>query len=274
MGNTPLPPVSDIRVDKCIKKLHLKTDEVNKLWLVFSAHDREGVGLISRKDFFDKIVEEDRTFFGDAVVDFVEPDSHDVLNFGEFMEVICIFSLFEKYDVLRFLFYLFDKKKSGYIDRDELKHFIISLHGGQVKSNAQMGLASIEEKKTSDGRFAFRELAVLHRQFPHLLYPVFRLQTSMMRESFGESWWEKRKILLGEEARLLRAKEKKHTSNKKEDEAAKEEKVKEAMGVYKYYLTPWKRKAVRIKIEKMDKIEAELLKREEIGEVDDDEELQ
>jgi Ca2+-binding EF-hand superfamily protein len=95
--------------------LTVKNEDINKLWLVFSAHDREGIGLITRKDFFDKICEEPRTFFGDSMLDFIgkkyayryllllvlETDNNEVLNFGEFVESICIFSLFEKYDILR-----------------------------------------------------------------------------------------------------------------------------------------------------------------------------
>ena len=123
MGNA-LPPVSDVRIDKCVKKLRCKlnlflfnfltfsflflvtNDEVTHFWSVFSPLDREGIGLIRRDDFFAKIVEEPRTFFGDSIFDFIDCDAHDVLTFGEYVEAICIFCLFERNDVLRCKFIL------------------------------------------------------------------------------------------------------------------------------------------------------------------------
>ena len=56
---------------KVFNELSVKNEDINKMWLVFSAHDREGIGLITRRDFFEKIVEEPRTFFGDSILDFI-----------------------------------------------------------------------------------------------------------------------------------------------------------------------------------------------------------
>jgi Ca2+-binding EF-hand superfamily protein len=257
----------------------VKNEEVTQLWAVFTPHDREGIGLIRREDFFVKIVEEPRTFFGDSIFDFIDCDAQDVVTFGEFVETICLFSLFERNDVLRckfcscsslssifldcwtVLFYLFDKKKTGYVDRDELKHFIVALHGGEVKSNAQLGLSRIEEKPRHD----FKDIRVLHRDFPYLLYPVFRLQISMMRVSFGETWWENKKILLTEEMRIKRKNEQSQFTGQDvkkgtvDEEAEKfEGRVREHMGNSKYYLQFWKRDAVRLRLKKMDLIENEL----------------
>ena len=229
------------------------------------------------------------------------------MTFGEFVETICLFSLFERNDVLRckfnllnflftlfslsyltsslpshffpltVLFYLFDKKKTGYVDRDELKHFIIALHGGEVKSNAQLGLSRIEEKPRHD----FKDIRVLHRDFPYLLYPVFRLQISMMRVSFGEAWWENKKILLTEEMRIKKKNEQSQFTGEapvkkgtEAEEAEKfEERVREHMGNTKYYLQFWKREAVRLRLKKMDLIENELnlkLKQQQQDQEDDD----
>jgi hypothetical protein len=79
----------------------VKNEEVTRFWTIFSPHDREGIGLIRRDDFFSKIVEEPRTFFGDSILDFVECDAQDVMTFGEFVETFCLFALFERNDVLR-----------------------------------------------------------------------------------------------------------------------------------------------------------------------------
>lgn len=135
-----------------------------------------------------------------------------------------------------------------------------------------MGLQSIEEKKAENSKFDFKELAALHRRFPHLLYPVFRLQTAMMRYSLGEDWWSNKKLMLSEEAKIR----KKHAMNyrgskptdRTEEENQMKIKVKELMGSNKYYLMFWERKKYRIKIEKMEKLERELLAQEEQDELD------
>lgn len=151
-----------------------------------------------------------------------------------------------------------------------MKHFIIGLHGGTVKSNAQMGLASIEEMKAENKKFDFKELAVLHRRFPHLLYPVFRLQTAMMRYSLGEDWWSSKKLVLSEENKQRKKLASTHlghkAENKNEEEAQMQAKIKETMGVYKYYFMFWERKKARAKIEKMEKLERELQRQEEMEE--------
>lgn len=269
-------------------------EEVTQFWTVFSPHDREGIGLIRREDFFSKIVSEPRTFFGDSILDFIDCDAQDVMTFGEFVETICLFSLFERNDVLRcmsliflttptlidvshpflVLFYLFDKKKTGYVDRDELKHFIVALHGGEVKSNAQLGLSRVEEKPRHD----FKDIRILHRDFPHLLYPVFRLQISMMRISLGERWWDNKKIMLAEEKRIQQKSEQSQFTGQKSkgtvaEEAEKfEQRVKDSMGS-NYYFQFWKREAVRIKLKKMDLIDEELnlkIKQQQKDEEDDE----
>ena len=154
----------------------------------------------------------------------------------------------------------------GVIDHDELKHFIISLHGGTVKSNAQMGLQSIEDKKAENSKFDFKELAILHRRFPHLLYPVFRLQTAMMRYSLGEDWWSKKKLILSEEAKRRKkqlAGQVGHgPGNMDEKEAQRQLQLKEMMGPWRYYLMFWEQKKYRIKLEKMEQLEKELAKQE------------
>lgn len=176
------------------------------------------------------------------------------------------------------LFYLFDKKKTGYVDRDDLKHFIIGVHGGTIKSNAQLGLHRIEEKPRHD----FKDLRILHRDFPHLLYPVFRLQLSMMRVSLGEAWWDSKKLQLAEEMRIKRKNEQSQFAGERseqpkgtEDEEAIrfENRVKETMGTFNYYVTFWKREIIRVKLRKMDAIEKELnnkLKKDEADEEEDE----
>lgn len=116
-----------------------------------------------------------------------------------------------------------------------------------------------------DGRIGFPELRELHKHFPMLLYPVFRMQNTLIRESLGDSWWKKKKMIVAEEVRLERSKIKNVEEEVDEKELQKQAEileVKRFMGPVKYYLMPWKREKVLGKIRKLKKIEAELQARE------------
>lgn len=100
----------------------------------FSVLDRDGQGLMTRNDFFSKLIEEPRHFFADAIFNLIgifflvshiyvlvseyimrghnfvmcvlisivtEPSNEEVLTFGEFLEGVCLYCLFETQDVLR-----------------------------------------------------------------------------------------------------------------------------------------------------------------------------
>lgn len=103
--------------------------------------------MITREDFFSKWLEEKRNFFGDAIFNLIECDNEEVVNFGEFVEALVTYCLFEKNDVLKLCFNIFDTEKTGFIDKDEMKHFLIMLHHGELKSNGQKGLEMIDQSK-------------------------------------------------------------------------------------------------------------------------------
>jgi hypothetical protein len=73
-------------------------------------------------------------------------------------------------------FFMFDKKKTGYVKREEIKNFIHLLHEGDITSNAEQGMKTLDDNLDGDGRFDFRQLRILHRNFPHLMYPAFRFK--------------------------------------------------------------------------------------------------
>lgn len=103
--------------------------------------------MITREDFFSKWLEEKRTFFGDAIFNLIECDNEEVVNFGEFTEALVTYCLFEQNDILRLIFNIFDTEKTGFIDKDEMKHFLLMLHDGELKSNGQKGLEMIEQSQ-------------------------------------------------------------------------------------------------------------------------------
>ena len=117
-----------------------------------------------------------------------------------------------------------------------------------------------------DGRISFADLKELNTKFPMLLYPVFRMQNTLMRVSLGTSWWKKKKAIVAEEMKVERSKMKNIEDEMDEKEREKRQlelDVKMMMGVAKYHLLFWQREKFRKKVLKLRKIEAELQAREE-----------
>jgi hypothetical protein len=211
-------------------------------------------------------------YTGDSLLELIETERSDTMSFGEFVQLFSVYCLFETQDVLRLCFFMFDKKKSGYVKREEIKNFIFLLHEGQIMSNAEVGMASIDLNGDGDGTFDFRQLRVLHRNFPHLMYPAFRMQIIMQRVTLGEAWWNHKKMELWEsqkkilDAKRMEKDKKKHKADARKEklstvqnmDVSMEFRVRERMGKFRYTFMPWQRVAVLEELENLDAIEAEL----------------
>ena len=47
-----------------------------------------------------------------------------------------------------------------------------------------------------DGKFDFKEMRDMNKQYPAVLFPAFRMQNSMMNAIHGERWWMNKKGML------------------------------------------------------------------------------
>ena len=78
-------------------------------------------------------------------------------------------------EILQFCFYIFDKDKNGYIEKDELTSLVDLLHRQTQYSNTKQALLTAFDED-NDGKMSFKEFEICHAKFPQLLYPAFRLQ--------------------------------------------------------------------------------------------------
>jgi Ca2+-binding EF-hand superfamily protein len=194
MGNSV--PVGDERVERATELLMLSKGDIKRFWKVFQKYDKEREGVISMDVFFSEICLEKRNLFGDAIFDLIDTEDTNTIEFGEFVQGVCTFAMFEVPDVLRFAckapalgraatrsdpltppppplpspraVFIFDKDKNGYIDKDELELFVSTLHGsGGIQGNVTHALHSIDFN--GDGKFDFLEFSALHEKFPTVL---------------------------------------------------------------------------------------------------------
>jgi Ca2+-binding EF-hand superfamily protein len=180
------------------------------------------------------LCQEERTLFGDAIFDLIDTEDTNVIEFGEFVQAVCTFVMFQPVDILRFSFFIFDKDKNGYIDKDELELFVNTLHNGGVAGNVMNALHTIDFN--GDGKFDFQEFSALHAKFPTVLYPAFRLQTQMQMYVMGTSWWERKKakIAMQKEAEMF-VLEKSGQISVMKAERERRRIVRKQMGLINYY---------------------------------------
>jgi hypothetical protein len=99
---TPAP--MGYRVQRSMKQFMLLPTEVELFWEVFKRFDVSHEGFITTDTFFDKIIKEERTELGDAIFALVDTEDADKIEFGEFVQAICTFSMLSTDETLRFAF--------------------------------------------------------------------------------------------------------------------------------------------------------------------------
>jgi len=144
--------------------------------------------------------------------------------FDGFVHGICTFAVFSSIDdMCKFLFFVSDQDKMGFLEKANLEELMQKLHRKQavprssllnnpsfpLGRNSAMGQQLLELRKggnfNSSGKhlwialnsrtftkdqIEFKELCNLCEQFPLLLYPLFDLKQRLHRAVMGEYWWQ------------------------------------------------------------------------------------
>ena len=122
----------------------------------------------------------------------------------------------------------------------DLEELIEQLHQEKLQGNLASALESLDYNQ--DGKFEFHEFKQMHKQFPQVLYPAFRLQQIMMDNICGSTWWNKKKGRLAmEKEEAIRKDREERIAQARKLEVARQKQIKKHMGALKYYLMPHKR---------------------------------
>jgi len=238
MGNSA--PIADIRVQRCAEILKLTKGEIADFYAIFQSRDAHRTNTISANDFFALICEK-KTPYGMAIFELIDIDDADKMEFGEFMQAVVTYCLFETTEMLRFIFFIYDREKNGLISQDELRFFISGLHDKEVL-DGNIGIAFRSIEFGPDGKVEFDELCKIHQAFPFMLYPCFRLQSSMMINVMGQAWWQKKKSELAFEreadSRYLAAARKRRLKEKRKE---RKKMIVSQIGQFNYYFNMSKR---------------------------------
>lgn len=253
----------DARVDRWVAKLKLTPEQIRQLYGVFVQYDSDSKGMITQTDFTEKILCLATTVIIEAMFDMMDTKKAGFVSFGEFVDIICTFAMFEVTELVRYCVFVLDREKIGYVDKNDIKHFLKNIWENNVNSNLHEAMDYLDRRDPGDGRFTYLNIVDFHMLYPSAFYPAFRLQTQLIRISFGIFWWENKKAsIVGErndiarQERLLELQRQKDAND--EANMSQDELIYQRMGPIKYYLLPCLRESERQKIMQIAALSAKL----------------
>ena len=239
-------PEANARMKRSMKTFLLTNSDIGKLWAAFNRVDTTRVGKVSLDDMFKGYELENWKLVGVSLMQLIDVELDDVdpvcIDFADFVSSICTFLCLEPPELLRFCMFCFDPEKNGYIEVDDLKALMNSLHGivapGTVQGNEKKSWQVLEFPV--NGHIAYEDLVEIHNKVPMMLKPIFRIQEKLANKYLGVKFWESKKRFLFESkirADLLLAKKK--AKKEKKADAGNQKKIKKKMGLLRYYLCPF-----------------------------------
>lgn len=209
-------PVFDERLVLVKEKMKLSEDDIKGFWKSFQNLVDTQVSDVVDISLICEHIQERRTILMDAVFELggVEPEERPEpdldstaptlsVRFGNFVHGLCSFVMLRSVlDMCKFIFFLADKEKRGYVTTDALESTMTTLHSnGNHLSRKEVAAPKYTfnalRSQTYEGDLiSFEEFKTLCTSYPYLLFPIFRLQQKLCSYFMGESWWERKKSIL------------------------------------------------------------------------------
>lgn len=156
----------------------------------FDKIDIDGSGNIDIDEFLEAIGEH-RSPFTDKLFATIDIDDSGTIEFEEYIRVLATYCMFTKDEILRFCFECYDVDGSGTIDEKEFIELCKTVNNAAPAFPANFRRALEEFDVNEDGLIDYEEFLQLDRRYPLILFPAFRLQDTMQKNSLGEMAWLK-----------------------------------------------------------------------------------
>lgn len=182
--------LSDPRAIEAAQALDLRQSQLRQLRMKFDEIDIDGSGQIDAEEFFEA-VQERRSPFTDKLFQFIDLDGSGTIEFDEYIRVLATYCMFSKDEILRFCFDCFDVDGSGTIDEKEFVELCKTVNNAAPSFPANFKKALEEFDVNEDGLIDYAEFLELDRRYPIILFPAYRLQDTLQRNTLGEKGWVK-----------------------------------------------------------------------------------
>ncbi len=237
------------------------------MFLIHTALDREGEGLVDATDLFDSSLGIKSNLLTESILRLIDNKKRGMVSFGEYVDLVCTYCCFEIAEITKFIFFSLDAEKTGSVDKNEVKHFVYDMYYRDVTSNIHAGLSWLDDNDNGSGRFDYKGLWEMHIKYPNLFFPAFRIQIELIKSTFGEDWWNAKKAELidTKEDRRLKAisdLKRQQADSLREKDSDVEVAVRRKMGIL-FYVFPCGREKERKKQMRIAAISAEMEKQME-----------
>jgi Ca2+-binding EF-hand superfamily protein len=175
----------DPRAIEAAQALNLKQWHLRRLKAKFDRIDIDGSGNIDYEEFFEAMGEE-RSPFSDKLFSLIDLDGSGTIEFDEFVRVLATYCMFTKDEILRFCFECFDVDHSGSIDEKEFIELCKCINNASPSFPNNFRRALEEFDVNEDGLIDYSEFVEIDRRYPLVLFPAFRLQDVMQRNTLGK----------------------------------------------------------------------------------------
>lgn len=150
----------------------------------------------------------DYTPFNRFIVEFldIEPTGDDGIDFGEWLHCMTTVCLFEREEMVRYVFAFADSKQELSIDEEALRKLLKAVFVSARGLGAPIALlASISKlKKDRFGRIPLEEFSKFCYTAPSILFPIARLQQEMAHMALGQAFWSDKKTKYVEQRTLAK----------------------------------------------------------------------
>ena len=254
MANTKLSQSTTAAKSKQSKK---NTSRRQKAWI-----NPDDTVNLSLSDFFATFQPAQRTNNGgyfDSIFDLTGTKDLHAMTYTEFVEGMCTFCTFKLDDLIRFIFFILDKEKSGLIPRFQLLRFVESIHGKKIQvfekaimpksandiadandipsvsfpspqKNHTTTATHLPTAERQQSSVNYQQLKQLCIDYPTLLEPMLLFQSKLRRRIMGEDWWKKKESMIVKEQHRIMTLEKKEGTNGGESKQEGIKKMKTSIG--------------------------------------------
>ena len=191
-----IPPDNDERMHKLEELLGLTYSEKCKFWRIFSKYKHKYPRTTLAVEKFYQFCGIPSNQFSDGIFRLCDCGNDQSLTFSEFVAAVTTYCMFEKSHMYKYCFFAFDMDQNGFIDKNEIRDLQKCLfHKGHKYGNTKKAWAKAiyEADKNKDGQLDFEEFETLLKLNPMMLYPAWQMQTNMMQQIMGETWWRQRR---------------------------------------------------------------------------------
>ena len=185
IGNTNLE--SD-QARTAVRKLRLTPSDIITLRSSFNEIDIDESGEIDYDEFMESM-EEHRNAFTDAVFRLIDINGDGLLEFDEFVAICGSFCMWSQQEILQFCFNTFDADGGGTIDEEEFEALAKTISHKDPTFPGNFARALEEFDTDGDGLIDFDEFVTMNRRYPMVLFPMFRLQDKMQKQTLGLKRW-------------------------------------------------------------------------------------